>query len=139
MRILVIAAAAALMAGCASTHRIEPRLASSSVDFAGAEAVEVRLTNFDFAPPRLDLTAGRPYVLRIVNAASGGHDFTASEFFAVARVAPEDAARIGSGQVELDGGETASIRLVPTAGEYKLVCTHFGHAALGITGKIVVR
>ncbi|HKT86535.1 MAG TPA: cupredoxin domain-containing protein [Novosphingobium sp.] len=138
MRVVLIAAAIALTAGCASTHPIEPRVASSSVDFSGAETAEVKLGNFSFTPSDVTLKAGRPYVLKIVNTASGGHDFTAPEFFAAATVAPQDAARIASGQVELGAGETAMIRLVPAAGEFKLVCTHFGHAAMGMTGKIIV-
>lgn len=28
--------------------------------------------------------------------------------------------------------------IAPATGTYKLACTHFGHAALGMTGKIVV-
>lgn len=139
MRSIIAAAAIALSAGCASTHPIEPRLAGSSIDFAGAETVTVELDNFRFAPPELDLRAGRPYVLKIVNTASGGHDFTAPEFFAAAVVAADDAALIASGQVELHGRETAAIRLVPAVGEYRLVCTHFGHTAMGMTGRIIVR
>lgn len=140
VRITALAALVlALLSGCASTHPIEPRLAAASVDFAQAATVEVSLSNFEFSPSEIDLEAGKPYVLKIVNTASGGHDFTAPELFAAAQVAPRDAARIADGQVHLGGGETVSVQIVPAAGEYKLVCTHFGHAALGMTGKIIVR
>lgn len=128
----------ALLSGCASTHEIEPNPASAAVDFAKAKVVEVTLSNFEFTPSVIDLQAGTPYVLKIVNRASGGHNFTAPEFFAAAKVAPEDAAQIAGGQIEVKGGETATIGLVPGTGTYKLVCTHFGHATLGMTGKIVV-
>lgn len=139
MRVLLIAAAITLVAGCATTRPIEPRIAGPAVDFTSARTVEIRLSNFDFTPSIIGLEAGRPYELKIVNAASGGHDFTAPEFFAASAVAPQDAARIASGQIDLGGGETASIRLVPAVGEFKVVCTHFGHVALGMTGKIIVR
>jgi len=133
-----IAAILALTAGCTSTQAIEPRLAGTAVDFKQAQTVEVTLSNFAFTPSEIKLQAGKPYMLKLVDGASGGHDFTAPAFFAVASVAPDDAAKIARGQIELKGGETASIRLVPTAGEFPVTCTHFGHAALGMTGKIIV-
>ena len=48
----------------------------------------------------LHLRAGRPYRLEVHNAASGGHDFTAPEFFAAARIAPADAAKVAGGLVQ---------------------------------------
>lgn len=139
MRVALVAIAIALTGACASTHPIEPRIASPSVDFTGAQTFEVTLSNFDFTPSNIMLQAGKPYVLKIVNTSSRGHDFAAPDFFAAAAVAPQDAARIAGGEVDLHGGQSASVHLVPAAGEFKLVCTHFGHAALGMTGKIIVR
>ena len=139
MRIASAAMVLGLLAGCASTRPIEPQVASASVDFSQAQTVEVALTNFAFTPTEIRLQAGKPYVLKLVDTASGGHDFTAPAFFAAARVAPEDAAKVAKGQIDLKGGETATIRLVPAAGEFDLTCTHFGHAALGMKGKIVVQ
>lgn len=132
-------AAAALLGGCAHPHAITPRVAGAGVDFGDARAVEVRLSSFAFTPATITLDAGRPVVLRLVSASSGRHDFTAPEFFAAARVAPQDAAKLSRGQVDLAGRQTATIRLVPAAGTYDIACSHFGHAALGMTGKIVVR
>lgn len=139
MRTAIAATALFLTCACASTHPIQPQVASASVDFAGAETVEVTLSNFAFAPSPLRLAAGRPYLLKLSNRASGGHDFAAPEFFAASRIHTQDAASVAEGEIDLAGGESASIRLVPTAGEYKLVCTHFGHSALGMTGKIIVQ
>ena len=138
MKIIHAAAVLLLLGGCASTRAIEPHLANSATDFSQAETVEITLENFKFSPSEVNLQAGHPYALKIVNAASGGHDFTAPDFFAASTVDAEDIPRIANGQVDLGGGEAAIIRLVPSAGEYKLVCTHFGHTALGMTGKIVV-
>ena len=139
MRLVALAFGFALLGGCASTHAIEPQLVSADMDFTSAETVEVSLSNFRFSPTSLEFRSGKPYILKISNDAEGGHDFTAPEFFAAARVEAEDANRIANGQLELAGGETTSIRLVPGTGEYKLVCTHFGHSTLGMVGKIIVR
>ncbi len=139
MRVAFALGVLALLSACASTHAIQPVLASPSIDFSRAETVEVVLANFKFAPAELHLTPGRPYLLKFTNSAGGGHDFTAPDFFAAAQIYPDDAARISDGQVELEGGESSTIRLVPNKGEYKIVCTHFGHSALGMTGKIIVR
>lgn len=139
MRVCHTLAVLLLLGGCASTRAIEPRLATSATDFSHAETVEISLENFKFSPSEVNLQAGHPYALKIVNAASGGHDLTAPDFFAASMVDAEDASRIADGQVDLEGGETAIVRLVPSAGEYKLACTHFGHSALGMTGKIIVR
>lgn len=137
MRIVPVIAVVAL-AGCATSHPIAPQVAAPSVDFADAAVQQVELSNFEFSPEALHLQAGRPYALRLVNAASNGHSFAAPEFFAAARIDAADAARVADGEVDLEGGETAIIHLVPAAGSYDLVCTHFGHAALGMKGRIDV-
>lgn len=137
MRILATAASM-LAAGCASTHAIRPQVAGADVAFAGAPTVQVRLSSFHFTPDDVRLRAGQPYALKLVNAASTDHTFTAPEFFAAARMAPEDAAKIAKGQVEVGAGATVVLRLVPAAGEYRLVCTEFGHALLGMRGRLVV-
>jgi uncharacterized cupredoxin-like copper-binding protein len=138
MRKILALAAAALLAGCASSYAIEPQLAPSSVDFAGSARQQVALSNFDFTPREIRLRAGQPYELVLTNTSSGGHDFAAPEFFAAAQVMPADAESIADGQVEVAPGSTQTVRLVPAAGEYDLVCTHTGHALLGMHGKIVV-
>ena len=49
-------------------------------------------------------------------------------------------ARVGGtkGRVSLGKGESSDVTLVPKAGTYKVHCSHFGHTALGMTGKITV-
>jgi uncharacterized cupredoxin-like copper-binding protein len=138
MRLIAITAVVALSAGCVSTHPITPHVASSSVDFAAAPVVEVTLSSYHFMPHVVRLQAGRPYALKLVNAATMKHTFTAPEFFAAAQVAPDAAALVAKGQVELAGGGTVVVRLVPAPGEYKVVCAEFGHALLGMTGRVSV-
>jgi uncharacterized cupredoxin-like copper-binding protein len=84
------------------------------------------------------LKAGRPVILHLVNSASGGHDFTAPDFFAAAQVRAQDRARTGRGSVDLRGGESADVALVPKAGAYKLKCSHAFHKTFGMTGRILV-
>jgi uncharacterized cupredoxin-like copper-binding protein len=107
-------------------------------DWAGAQRVEVRLSSFDFTPSTLHLKAGRPVVLHLVNSGSGGHDFTAPAFFAAARVRPTDRGSAVKGSVELSGGQSVDIALVPTAGTYPLKCSHAFHKTFGMSGRIVV-
>ena len=138
MRALAAAVLAVALAGCASTHSITPQVAGGDVVFARAQAVEVKLSSYHFDPNPVRLKAGQPYALKLVNAASKDHTFTAPEFFAAAKVAPADAQRIAGGQIELKPGAATVLHLVPAAGEYGLVCTEVGHAALGMHAKIIV-
>lgn len=138
MKKLLLASAVLALSACATTRPIAVTTAADASAFAGAETVEVRLDNFDFAPKEIRLAAGKPYRLTLVNAAGGGHSFAAPDFFEAATVAPGDAALVAGGDVELDGGETKTVALIPAAGSYDLACDHFGHAALGMTGAIVV-
>ncbi|MCB2067101.1 MAG: cupredoxin domain-containing protein [Erythrobacter sp.] len=127
-----------LLAGCASTHVIQPQLSPASVEYSRAQRVEVTLDNFSFAPADLHLQAGRPIALVVTNAASGGHNFTAPEFFAAAQIMPGHADLVASGQLSLSGGQSVTVNLIPAAGTYRLTCTHLGHAVLGMTGTITV-
>ncbi|MPS68012.1 MAG: copper-binding protein [Novosphingobium sp.] len=107
---------------------------------AEMRVLTVRLSNFQFDPATITLEQGASYDLKLVNTASGGHDFAAKEFFAAARIAEADRAKVSDGQVPLAAGQTVEIHLVaPQPGSYKLRCTHFMHSAFGMNGKIVVQ
>ncbi len=102
--------------------------------------VNVQLSNFKFTPRTIVLDHGRAYVLRLYNASSGGHDFTAPSFFSAATIAPSDRRWVTGGEVEVPPGQLREIRLTaPAAASYKLKCTHSFHKMLGMSGKIVVR
>ena len=114
-----------------------------SVPVTAAEApakVTMTLANFSFTPDDLHLHAGQPVTIHFVNEGSGGHDFTAQEFFAAATMDTANRTRVGgtTGRVSLGKGESSDVTLVPKAGTYKVHCSHFGHTALGMTGKITV-
>lgn len=108
--------------------------------WSDAARVEIGLANFKFVPATITLHHGQRYVLHLVNQASGGHDFVAREFFAAATIAPADRAKIAKGEIELDGGDSADIRVTAPAapGRYSVHCSHFMHAAFGMKGTIVV-
>jgi uncharacterized cupredoxin-like copper-binding protein len=108
-------------------------------DWGTAHEIDVHLSNFKFTPDTIQMRHGEAYRLHLINEASGGHNFDASQFFAAAQVAPSDQGKIKKGTIELKGGETVDIRLVaPAAGTYKLHCSHFLHSSFGMTGEIVV-
>ena len=111
--------------------------AQTPADYSRATAVEVVLKSFSFTPDTVRLRAGMPVRLTIRDA-KGGHNFAAPAFFKAARIAPDDASKVRGGKIELKGGEAVTIRLVPAAGQYKLVCTHFLHTSFGMKGRIVV-
>jgi plastocyanin len=108
--------------------------AAQAPDWAHAQRVEVKLSSFDFTPSTLHLRAGRPVVLHLVNTGSGGHDFTAPEFFAAAQLRKAT----GKGRVEVRGHQSVDVALVPKAGRYPLKCSHAFHKTLGMAGQIVV-
>lgn len=127
MRTIHAAFAVALFACCAGSHAV-----------AQASEQRVELSNFDFVPREIHLHAGQATTLVLANLASGGHDFSAPDFFAAARVEPADAALVVDGEVDVPAKQTRTIHLVPAAGTYKLSCTHTMHAMFGMKGTIVV-
>lgn len=127
---LALCVAAALASALAAAP------ASSQPDWGNAARVEVKLSSFAFDPKIVHLHAGQPVVLHLVNAASGGHDFAAKEFFAAATL--RNPAAVERGRVELGGHESRDVALVPRAGRYPLKCTHLFHQSFGMTGEIVV-
>jgi plastocyanin len=108
--------------------------------WSGARPLTLTLSSFKFEPSEILLEHGVPYRLRFENNASGGHDFAAREFFAAARIRPEDAAKVKGGRIELRGGENVDVQLIALSpGTYKVRCTHFMHSTFGMTGKVVVQ
>ena len=110
-------------------------------DWSSARPLTLSLSSFKFEPSQIMLEHGALYRLRFVNSSSGGHDFAAKQFFAAARVRPEDAAKVKGGRIEVAGGASVEVQLIApaTPGTYKARCTHFLHSALGMTGKVVVQ
>jgi plastocyanin len=105
----------------------------------GAEAINISLSDYAFAPATLTLKAGTAYHLHFTNAGTKDHDFTAPEFFAASQVAQEDQAKIKHGTVAIDKGKDVDVTVTPGAGNYKIICTHFMHSMMGMHGTITVQ
>ncbi|MGQ0742546.1 MAG: cupredoxin domain-containing protein [Alphaproteobacteria bacterium] len=111
----------------------------SAADWANAQTVQIDLDSYSFSPKTLRLKQGAAYRLHIVNKASKGHNFDAPEFFAAVTVAPDDAAKVAEGKVDLAGGESVDVKIVPTKrGTYKVTCSRFLHASFGMTGEAII-
>jgi len=115
-----------------------PALAQPTADWASAKQVDVVLSNFAFTPEVLRLQHGHAYRLHFVNQGSGGHNFSAPDFFSRARIDPADSAALKDGKIELKKGEARDVRLIPAQGSYKVKCTHFLHTGFGMKGSILV-
>ena len=96
----------------------------------------VELSSFAYRPATIALAAGKPVTLTFTNRSSDGHDFTAKNFFARSRFVSGSAP---GGEIELKGGQSRSITLIPAAGRYKVHCGHFLHKQFGMTGTVLVR
>lgn len=105
---------------------------------AQGQPVNIVLSDFAFTPSALQLRQGQAYQLRLINRGSGGHNFSAPQFFAASQVNPDDRGLVAGGKVELGKGESRTIRLVPAAGRYRVTCTHFLHEGFGMVGSIGV-
>jgi uncharacterized cupredoxin-like copper-binding protein len=111
---------------------------ASSADEA-VDRVNITLANFSFTPADIHLKAGQRVTMVFANKGSGGHDFTATQFFKAAQMDAATRARLGKkGRIDLAAGESAEVTLVPKAGTYKVKCAHFLHSGFGMTGLITV-
>ena len=109
---------------------------SSSAAPAAAPAQQIVLYSYGYSPNPIVLAAGKPVTLVFENRAGKGHDFTAGKFFASSRIL---AGTVTGGEVDLRGRQSASVTLVPYAGQYKVRCGKPFHSMLGMRADIVVR
>lgn len=91
--------------------------------------------SYGFSPRPIYLRAGEPVTLTFVNRSGSSHDFVAHSFFAYSRILSGD---VSDGEVDLRGGETKRVRLIPRPGTYSAHCSHFFHKQLGMTDQIIV-
>lgn len=115
-----------------------------AADWDTMQELTIDLSEYAFTPKEFNLTAGRPYVLKVVNKGELKHEFTAGDFFSlVAFRKAEDASGEFKApapyEVEVFAGESIELFLIPTeAGTYDLVCEIEGHFEAGMFGTITV-
>ena len=101
-----------------------------------APVMTIQLYSHGYNPDPIVLDGGKQVTLTFVNRAGKSHDFTAPKFFSSSKIV---AGNVGSGEVELRGGQSASVTLIPVAGRYKVHCGKPFHKVLGMSGDIIVR
>jgi plastocyanin len=128
------------LAACAM-HPAAPdavKTAAGGIDWAQAQSLTVKMMDFAYTPAHLDLKAGQPVKLTLVNDGSDLHDFSSPAFFAAASYRQGSTVPAG-GKIAVAKGQSAEIDLVPGAtGQYPLECTEFLHTLFGMTGTIAV-
>ena len=97
--------------------------------------VNVVLTSHRFTPSPIHLSGGVPVRLTIANQSGETHDFYSPEFFYWSKI---QRGKVPGGKLRLRSGERAVVTLTPRRGSYKLKCTRFGHAFLGMSTMIIV-
>jgi FtsP/CotA-like multicopper oxidase with cupredoxin domain len=112
--------------------------AAAAPDWRQAREYDVLLSSFDIKPPTINLKAGQPLRLRLINNSVEEHSFSASQFFAAGEVRPRERNLVGKGTVRVGPGETREILIVPAAGRYSARCSNLFHRLMGMTAKIVV-
>jgi uncharacterized cupredoxin-like copper-binding protein len=122
LRVLIASAALGIAAG--------PAIAT-----APTTRVNIVLTSHRFTPSPIHLSGGVPVRLTIANQSGETHDFYAPEFFYWSKI---HRGKVPGGKLRLRSGERANITLTPRRGSYKLRCTRFGHAFLGMSTMIIV-
>lgn len=110
--------------------------ASAAAAPVAAPVQVINLASYSYAPTPIRLAAGRAVTLQFVNRAGKSHDFTARRFFRSARIL---SGRLGDGEVELRGGQSASVTLIPTAGRYPVHCGRPFHKMMGMRSVILVQ
>ncbi len=124
MRTLILITSIMLCAGSAASQPV------------AAPVQGIALYSYGYNPDPIVLTAGKAVTLNFVNRATKGHDFTAKKFFSSSRIV---SGNVGEGGVDLGSGQSASVTLVPAAGQYEIHCGHPFHAMMGMKGDIIVR
>ncbi len=117
-------------------------LGSGNPASAEAQAVEITISNFLFAPDSVTLKAGVPVVLKIRNEDPALHEFIANEFFngmdvTVSGGGTAERGPDGIPRILVDKNLIATVRFTPAkAGTYVFRCDLPGH---GMKGEFVVQ
>jgi plastocyanin len=116
-----------------------PVPALAAAEWRQAREVEVRMSNFDFAPASIELRAGEPVRLRLVNTSPMTHSFHAEAFFGRAQLRSRDAEMVADGKIVVPPNDVREVVLVPAAGDYRARAGNLLTRLLGMSSRIVVQ
>ena len=109
--------------------------------------VTVTMTEFGFEPNTINVTAGSPVELTLVNEGAVEHDFVI-EVIPVTDVSSSNSGdhHMGADHVDYDlhtstaAGETSTLTFTPTEpGTYQIICSVPGHKDAGMIGELIVK
>jgi plastocyanin len=150
--LLFIVCLCAALAGCTAGTVTQPTAPegyipdaagrTAGIDWRQAEAVTVRMDEYDYVPANLVFKVGRPYRVRIENMGAKAHTFSSEPFFkaiAVNRLTTAtgiiDAPYIRD--LEIPAGQSADLQFIAvTPGTHELVCNEPLHEIFGMSGSI---
>ncbi len=112
--------------------------AAAAPDWRQAREYDVLLSSFDIQPAPIQLRAGEPLRLRLINNSVEPHSFSAGGFFRASEIRSRERALVAGGTVTVRPGETREILLVPRAGRYVARCPNLFHRIMGMSARIVV-
>ena len=113
--------------------------AQAAPDWRASREYDVLLSSFDIEPQRIELKAGEPVRLRLINNSSISHSFSAGDFFSSGEVRPRDKELISGGKVTVGPGDTREVVIAPGAGRYSARCANLFHRIMGMNARIVVQ
>lgn len=112
--------------------------AAAAPDWRQSRDYEVRLSNNDIEPRRIQLRAGEPVRLRFVNLDPTGHSLSAGDFFSRAQIRNRDKRWVSGGRIAVPAGDVREVVLVPAPGRYRARSGNLLHRILGMSSEIVV-
>ena len=132
LRLIVLALAGLLLVACGGAPVADTAHGGSHGDsdgvsppVSGAPEATVTAVDLDFEPATLELTAGKPTNITIVNKGEALHDFTLEE--------------AGGLHVNVPAGnEVTTAVTVKEAGSYRAICTVPGHEDAGMVVDVEV-
>ncbi|MBL8046771.1 MAG: cupredoxin domain-containing protein [Anaerolineales bacterium] len=112
---------------------------------AGGTAQPITLVSKDinYSTTTLEVTAGQPVALTLINEGVLEHDFSIEEIAvtSVSETNPADHSHaVGDLHAAVKPGETNVLNFTPTEpGTYEFYCTVAGHKAAGMVGTLIVK
>lgn len=99
--------------------------------------VPIEMYSFGYNPKPIVLRAGEPVTLVFTNRSNIGHEFMGESFFRASKILSGKVEEDGA--VDLKGGQSASVTLIPARGTYKVHCGHPLHSFMGMHTKVYVQ